>query len=104
MPVGFFQENLLTFSSIIGGITEQWISLPQKHFSYKELHAEMGMKIISPAVGKRRMECPKSCSSNPKELGFVPLELARALGTIQWDGLRGNCWHPYLKNNSVLPN
>lgn len=103
MQVGFFRPvNLFTFSNIIEGITEWWISLPQKHFGYKELQAEMDMKIVSPAVGKRRMECHKPCSSNPEELGFVPLELARALGTIQWDGLRGNCWHPYLKNNSVL--
>lgn len=63
----------------------------------------MDIKIISPGVGKKRMECHRSIQQLFQELGFVPLELARGLGSIQWDGLRGNCWYPYLKNNSVLP-
>lgn len=105
MLVGFFQatEIYLPFLVSLKELLNVWIFLPQKHFGYKKLEAEMDMKIIFPGVGKKRMECHRPTQQFFQELGFVPLEPARGLGTIQWDGLRGNCWHPFLKNNSVLP-
>lgn len=105
MLVGFFQatEIYLPFPISLKELLNVWIFLPQKHFGYKKLEAEMDIKIIFPGVGKKRMECHKPIQQFFQELGFVPLEPARGLGTIQWDGLRGNCWHPFLKNNSVLP-
>lgn len=39
----------------------------------------MDIKIISPGVGKERMECHNPIQQLFQELGFVPLEPARGL-------------------------